>query len=238
MRPVTLDIDLGVDDALAIPMAVHSPDLDLLGPPTTSGNMAMDQAIENTLKMLELVGLPAIPVYMGAAKPFADEPRYGFELHGPERLSAAKLVEPEAVPAGDAVDFLIAGIEARLGEVIMVATGSFPNLALAEAKPRAGGGAVDTGTCGRANNCTGKIAPARSPPLVINGQQLAAREGVLEAMPEVEFDQTVNLAAEAGRDPWTHPTGADVEPIAELEFDQTLGLKIRAAEMAHAAERE
>ena len=44
------------------------------------------------------------------------------------------------------------------------------------------------------------IAPARSPPLALNGQQLAAPEGVFEAIPELEFDQTPNVVAEAGRD--------------------------------------
>ena len=68
------------------------------------------------------------------------------------------------------------------------------------------------------------IAPARSPPLLMKGQQLAAPEGVFETIPELEFDQTANLAAEAGHDQWTHPAGADAEPIPELEFDQTLGL--------------
>ena len=56
------------------------------------------------------------------------------------------------------------------------------------------------------------------------GQQLAAAEGVFEAIPELEFDQTAKLAAEAGPDQWTHRAGADAEPIPELEFDQTLGL--------------
>ena len=68
------------------------------------------------------------------------------------------------------------------------------------------------------------IAPARSPPLALNGEQLAAPEWVFEAIPELEFDQTANLGAEAGRDLWTHPAGADAEPIPELEFDQTLEL--------------
>ena len=68
------------------------------------------------------------------------------------------------------------------------------------------------------------IAPARSPPLALNGQQLAAPEWVFEAIPELEFDQTANLAAEAGHDLGTHPAGADAESVPELEFDQTLGL--------------
>ena len=68
------------------------------------------------------------------------------------------------------------------------------------------------------------IAPARSPPLALNGQQLAAPVGVFEAIPELEFDQTANLAAEAGRDQWTHPAGTAAELTPDLEFDHTLGL--------------
>ena len=68
------------------------------------------------------------------------------------------------------------------------------------------------------------IAPGRSLPLALNGQQLAAPEWVFEEIPELEFDQTANLAAEAGHNLWTHLACADAKPIPELEFDQTLRL--------------
>ena len=66
------------------------------------------------------------------------------------------------------------------------------------------------------------IAPARSPPVEVNAQQLIAPEAV-EAIPELEFDQTAHLAAEAGHDPLVGDAGGDAELIPELEFDQTLG---------------
>ena len=72
------------------------------------------------------------------------------------------------------------------------------------------------------------IAPARSPPVKANAQQLIAPE-TAEATPELEFDQTANLAAEAGHDRLVAGAGAgagadaDAEPIPELEFDQTVG---------------
>ncbi len=66
------------------------------------------------------------------------------------------------------------------------------------------------------------IAPARSTPVEANAQQLIAPEAV-EAIPELEFDQTANLTAEAGDYQWTSPVDADAEPIPQLEFDQTLG---------------
>ena len=61
--------------------------------------------------------------------------------------------------------------------------------------------------------------------MALNGEQLAAPEWVFEALPELEFDQTAKLAAEAGHDQWTHHAGAAAEPIPELEFDQTFGCK-------------
>ena len=68
------------------------------------------------------------------------------------------------------------------------------------------------------------IVAMHSPPLAMNRQLLAASDKVFEAIPELEFYQTANLVAEAGRDLRTHPAGADAEPIPELEFDQTWGL--------------
>ena len=53
-------------------------------------------------------------------------------------------------------------------------------------------------------------------------QRLATLDAVFEAIPEVEFDQTANLRAEAGHDRVLHDAGIDAEPIPELEFDQTL----------------
>ncbi|MBM3277792.1 MAG: nucleoside hydrolase [Candidatus Handelsmanbacteria bacterium] len=134
MRPVILDVDPGVDDALAILMALHSPELEVVGLTTTSGNVPLDQSTENALKVVELAGRPELPVCMGAARPLAGEPLHAYKVHGPEGLGEAQLPDPEGMPAGDAVDFLIQGIEARLGEVIVVAMGPLTNLALAEAR--------------------------------------------------------------------------------------------------------
>ncbi len=64
------------------------------------------------------------------------------------------------------------------------------------------------------------IAPARSPPVEANAQQLIAPEAV-EAIPKLGFDQTANLTAEAGDNQWTSPVDVDAEPVPELEFDQT-----------------
>ena len=54
-----------------------------------------------------------------------------------------------------------------------------------------------------------------------NRQEPAAPEAVFEAIPELEFDETANLTAEARHDQLLHDAGVDAEPISELEFDQT-----------------
>lgn len=134
MRPVILDVDPGVDDALAILLALHSPELELVGISAVNGNVPLSQTTENALKVLELGGRTDIPVYMGAERPLQREPIHAFEVHGPHGLGGAHLPEPETLPAGDAVDFLIRGIQSRTGEVIVVATGPLTNLALAESR--------------------------------------------------------------------------------------------------------
>ena len=88
---------------------------------------------------------------------------------------------------------------------------------------RCGAGAADIGTCRRANSCAGNRT-ACLPPQATHGKLLTFPAGVFEAIPELEFDQTLNLVAEAGPDLWTHPAGGDAESIPELEFDQTSGL--------------
>ncbi len=93
---------------------------------------------------------------------------------------------------------------------------------------RIGDGAADTRSrcCKQILEHVGErtTAPARVPSQAVNGQPLTAPEEVFEAIPELEFEQTANLMAEAGHDQWTHLAGADAEPIPELEFDHTLGL--------------
>ena len=72
----------------------------------------------------------------------------------------------------------------------------------------AGAGAVDTGICRRANNCTGNRTGALTS--AGNEWRPAGCTGrVFEAISELEFDQTANLAVEAGRDQWAHLAGAD-----------------------------
>lgn len=64
MQPIILDVDMGVDDALAIMLALQSPEVELLGISTVFGNVPLNQATRNALQVLELMGRDEIPVYV------------------------------------------------------------------------------------------------------------------------------------------------------------------------------
>ncbi|HTG68970.1 MAG TPA: nucleoside hydrolase, partial [Candidatus Udaeobacter sp.] len=69
-----IDVDTGIDDALALLFAVKSGDIQLEGITTVFGNVSVEQAAQNTLQVLELAGAPAdIPVAMGAGRPLFRE---------------------------------------------------------------------------------------------------------------------------------------------------------------------
>src|SRR5438445_5872372 len=68
--PIILDCDPGHDDAIAILLALASPELELLAITTVSGNQTVDKTTANALKVLELAGRSDIPGYRGAERPF------------------------------------------------------------------------------------------------------------------------------------------------------------------------
>ena len=134
MQPVILDMDPGVDDALAIILAVNSPELDVIGVTTVSGNVPVELGTQNALKVLELVGRSAIPVFEGASRPLVREPVYAYEFHGRNGLGGAELPASSGGSCGDGIDFVIETLERRAEEVVLIATGPLTNLALAEAR--------------------------------------------------------------------------------------------------------
>ena len=64
-RKLILDLDTGIDDALALAYALASPELELIGVTATYGNVTVEQGARNSLSLLELFGRSDIPVYLG-----------------------------------------------------------------------------------------------------------------------------------------------------------------------------
>ena len=89
MQPVFLDVDMGVDDALAIILALRSPEVELMGISTVFGNVPLGQATRNALQVLELMERDDIPVYVGADEPLVRQPVYAEAVHGESIVSDA-----------------------------------------------------------------------------------------------------------------------------------------------------
>ena len=132
MQAVILDMDPGVDDALAIMLAAGSPELDIAAITTVSGNVPVATGTSNALKVLELIGRNDIPVYSGADCPLQRSVVHALEVHGEGGLGESDLPCPTAEAAGDAVPFLVEELARREREVTIVATGPLTNLARAE----------------------------------------------------------------------------------------------------------
>jgi purine nucleosidase len=131
-RPLILDVDTGVDDALAILYAVASPEVDLRAVTCTYGNVPLDLVVRNTLAVLEAAGRGDVEVAAGAAAPLIEPPKHGYEVHGPEGLGNASVPRPRSsASARDAVQLLIAESKASPGELLVVSTGPLTNIALA-----------------------------------------------------------------------------------------------------------
>ena len=129
-----MDVDTGVDDALALLLALSSPEAELVGVSTVAGNVPLPRTTDNTLRLLQWAERADVPVYAGAERPLVRDAVAADDVHGATGLGAAQLPEARTAPAGDGVEFLLSTLQARPGEVTLVATGPLTNLAQAEAQ--------------------------------------------------------------------------------------------------------
>ncbi|KQO97419.1 nucleoside hydrolase [Leifsonia sp. Leaf264] len=88
---VILDVDTGVDDALAILFAVAHPDIDVRGITCVAGNAGLEQVVANTLRILDAAGAPDIPVAAGARRPLIEAARSASQVHGADGLGGVEL---------------------------------------------------------------------------------------------------------------------------------------------------
>jgi inosine-uridine nucleoside N-ribohydrolase len=129
--PIILDCDPGHDDAIALLLAVASPELELVGVTTVSGNQTLDKTTANALRVLEFAGRSDIPVYAGADKPFVRKRDVAAHVHGESGLDGPDLPPPSrAVEHQHAVDYLAEEIRRRNGKVTLVPTGPLTNIGL------------------------------------------------------------------------------------------------------------
>ena len=124
---VLLDCDPGHDDAIALLLALASPEVELLGVTTVAGNQTLDKTTANAIRVLELAGRAEVPVAAGAERPLVRERSVAANVHGETGLDGPDLPPPQGAPVeAHAVDFLAE----RLAGATLVATGPLTNVAL------------------------------------------------------------------------------------------------------------
>jgi len=125
--PIVLDCDPGHDDAIALLLAVASPEVELRGVTTVAGNQTVEKTTANAIRVLELAGREDVDVAAGAGRPLVREPFVAAYVHGETGLDGSDLAPARGEPvAQHAVDFLAE----RVGGITLVATGPLTNVAL------------------------------------------------------------------------------------------------------------
>ncbi|QNO38103.1 nucleoside hydrolase [Protaetiibacter sp. SSC-01] len=129
--PVILDVDTGVDDALALLFAAAHPELDLIGVSCVAGNASLERVVENSLRVLAVAGAGHVPVAAGAHRPLIEPARDAGHVHGANGLAGIEL-PPAAreAEADGAVAFLRRTILEHPEPVTLVTLAPQTNVAL------------------------------------------------------------------------------------------------------------
>jgi len=131
-RRIIIDTDPGVDDALAIFLALRSPELKVEAVTPVAGNVPLDLTLPNALKLLEIAGRSDIPVAAGASRPLKRQLITAAYVHGGNGLAGIEFPDPKTKPISESAPQLIHRIISKSpGEVSIVAIGPLTNLALA-----------------------------------------------------------------------------------------------------------
>lgn len=130
--PLLIDTDPGVDDALALLMAFHSPAHDVVGLTIAAGNVGLRYTVRNALKLCEVVGRTDVPVFAGCADPLLHPAVDAAHVHGSDGFGDVGF-EPAArqAEAEHAALALLRLSHEHAGELVLVALGPLTNVALA-----------------------------------------------------------------------------------------------------------
>lgn len=132
-RKIIIDTDPGQDDAVAILLALASPELDVVGITAVAGNVPLRLTEKNALKICELAGRRDIKVFSGAIRPLVRQLVTAEHVHGKTGLDGPDLPEPTmTLQAQHAVDFIVETLmREEPGTVTLCPLGPLTNIALA-----------------------------------------------------------------------------------------------------------
>ncbi|MGH7116228.1 MAG: nucleoside hydrolase, partial [Stellaceae bacterium] len=164
LRKIIIDTDPGIDDAVAILLALASPEeLAVLGIVAVAGNLPLEQTLHNTRRICELAGRPDLAVYPGCARPLVRPPAPAAHIHRDSLRDRLHLPEPTMPPrARHGVDFLIETVcAAENGTITLCALGPLTDIAVALVKaPDIAGRIAELVVMGGAGFEIGNITPA------------------------------------------------------------------------------
>ena len=132
-RKIIIDTDPGQDDAVAIMLALGSPELDVLGITAVAGNVPLRLTEKNARKICELAGRPETKVFAGAIRPLVRALETAEHVHGKTGLNGPELPEPKMkLQEQHAVDFIVETLmREESGSVTLCPLGPLTNIALA-----------------------------------------------------------------------------------------------------------
>lgn len=129
--PLMVDVDTGIDDAVALAVVIGL-QAHLIGVSTVAGNVGIDLATANTLRVLSYLGADAVPVFRGSSRPLAASLHHAPYVHGEDGLAGAELPQTDMVEQElTAPEAIIAMAEEFAGELVFVSVGPATNLAMA-----------------------------------------------------------------------------------------------------------
>lgn len=129
---IILDCDPGHDDAIAILLAAHHPEIELLAITTVAGNQSVEKTTHNTLKVCSLANIRDVPIAMGMDRPLVRPAKHAPDIHGESGMDGPNIPEPTIELAHQhAVDLLIDLLMNSNGDITLVPTGPLTNIAAA-----------------------------------------------------------------------------------------------------------
>ena len=138
-KKIIIDTDPGIDDSMAIALALRSPEVTVLGLTSVFGNAQGEVTAQNALRLIELEGNDSIPVARGSDVPLVIPiDLLGTSVHGEDGMGNTNLPQPKGkLVDKTAAEFIIETIQSNPGEVILAPIGPLTNIALAiELEPR------------------------------------------------------------------------------------------------------
>ena len=158
-RKMIIDTDTASDDAVAIMMALQTPDIEVEAITIVAGNMPVDQGSINARYTVELCG-KRVPVYHGADQPLMRDIYRAYFFHGPDGMGGMNYRATTPPAEGHAVEVLIETIKANPG-ILLVTLGPMTNVALAVSQaPEIVYNVSRCVVMGGAANVVGNITPA------------------------------------------------------------------------------